>query len=277
MAASRGVIALAVAACGTDVAAPIDSAPVLDGLPCDVRAVLENACTQCHSSPTTSSAPESLVSLADFHVPSSIATQTIAVRAEARLHDPTMPMPPLSEPPLSERQLAILDAWLTAGAPGGSCGTIPSRFVQPICTSGILWGGTNGELMSSGKRCGNCHTTEAPAFTFYFMGTAFPTLHEEDDCQDRPPPDARVEILDANGAVTMTLYPNLAGNFMSSSLDARVPLPYTARLYANGLDRAMVTTQTSGDCNVCHTDQGTTTIIGGPDAPGRLIWPAPRP
>jgi len=270
------VIVLVVAACGKDFVAPID-APPLDGLPCDVRAVLENACTQCHSSPTTSNAPESLVSLADFHAPSTIATQTIAVRAEARLHDAVKPMPPLSEPPLSARQLATLDAWLAAGAPGGSCGTIPARFVQPTCTSGTLWDGGNSELMDPGKPCQYCHTSEAPVFAYYFMGTAFPTYHEEDDCEDRPPPGARVEILDGNGAVTMTLYPNAAGNFMSSSLEPRVPLPYTARLYAAGLDRAMVTPQTSGDCNDCHTDQGATNVTGMPDAPGRLVWPAPRP
>jgi hypothetical protein len=271
------VIALALAACGNDHAAPPADAPILDGLPCDVRAVLENACTQCHSSPVTSNAPESLVSLGDFLAPSSVAGQTIAERARARLHDPLMPMPPLSEPPLATAQLATLDAWLAAGAPGGACGTIPARFVEPTCASGVLWEGASSDLMQPGKPCRGCHETEAPQLAWFFMGTAFPAYHEGDDCEDPPPIDARVEIADADGHITLTLYPSADGDFTSSSVDARVPLPYTAKLYANGLVRAMVTPQMDGDCNSCHTDQGTSTIIDASPAPGRLVWPAPRP
>ena len=277
MAASRGVIALALVACGNDHALPAIDAPGPDGLPCDVREVLENACTQCHASPVTSNAPESLVSRADFLAPSSVAGQTIAQRAQARLHDAVMPMPPASEPTLSVAQLATLDAWLAAGAPGGTCGEIPARFVQPTCASGVLWDGAPSDLMNPGKSCIGCHQTEVPQLAWYFMGTAFPAYHEADDCEDPPPIDARVEIADASGTITMTLYPSADGNFVSSSVDARVPLPYTAKLYAHGLVRAMVTPQTDGDCNSCHTDQGTTTIIGASPAPGRLVWPAPRP
>lgn len=74
--------------------------------------------------------------------------------------------------------------------------------------------------------------------------------------------------------MTLTLAPNSVGNFYSSSVTADTPIPYTARVVSNGLMRAMTTPQT-GDCNACHTEQGTT-ISTGAEA-GRIVWPAPRP
>ena len=45
------------------------------------------------------------------------------------------------------------------------------------------------------------------------------------------------------------------------------PLPYRARVRANGRVRPMGDVQTNGDCNVCHTEQGRE------GAPGRILWP----
>ena len=56
-----------------------------------------------------------------------------------------------------------------------------------------------------------------------------------------------------------------------------MPIPYRARLVANGLSREMTYAQTSGDCNGCHTEQGTHVAPETIDAPGRLVWPSPAP
>ncbi len=269
------MIVLAIAACGNDHATP--DAAGGDGLPCDVRAVLENACTACHSNPPTSNAPQALVSRTDFFSPSSIDGQNLGQRSEARLHDTIIPMPPSSEPPASAAQVATLDNWFARGMPGGSCGEIPMRYALPTCASGVLWqGSTDNTIMEPGKECVACHQASAPQFAYFFMGTVFPNYHEGDDCEDPPPPDGRVEIVDSRGVVALTLVPNSVGNFYSTSTNAGLPVPYTAQLVANGLARAMTTPQTIGDCNECHTEQGTT-ISTGPDAPGRLLWPEPRP
>ncbi len=274
----RGRIALvAIAACGTDRAIAPDAGIGPDELPCDVRAVLEDACTQCHSDPPTSNAPHALVARSDFFAASSVDGESLGVRALARLHDTQHPMPPLSEPAASAAEVATLDAWLAAGMPPGSCGRIPMRFTIPTCASGVLWDGTATNVMDPGKACIGCHTTDAPQLAYFFMGTAFPAYHESDDCEDPPPADARVEILDANGNVTLVMMPTADGNFYSSSIAAGVPLPFTARLVANGLARAMVTPQMTGECNACHTEQGTTLTVGTASAPGRLVWPRPRP
>jgi len=263
------------AACGSDRAAP--DAAGQDGLPCDVRAALEDACTACHSSPPTSEAPQQLVSRMDFFLPSSNDAQNLGQRSAARLHDPLLPMPPRSEPPMSADELATLDRWFLDGMPGGSCGEIPARYTIPTCASGVLWQGSiDNTIMDPGKDCMNCHQSEAPQFAYFFIGTVFPAYHEGNDCEDAPPADGRIEILDARGKVTLTLTPNSVGNFYSSSLTPDVPVPYTARLVANGVTRAMTTAQMTGNCNECHTEQGTTTTSNGPLAPGRLVWPVLR-
>jgi hypothetical protein len=59
---------------------------------------------------------------------------------------------------------------------------------------------------------------------------------------------------------------NAAGNFYSSKSTAGFPLPYRARIVANGKTVAMATPQTEGDCNTCHTATG----MNG--APGRITW-----
>ena len=249
-----------------------------DELPCDVRAVLEDACMLCHSSPPTSNAPEELATRYDFFAPSSVPGETIAQRTLVRLADAMLPMPPLSEPPASVTEIATLEAWLDAGAPAGTCGQIPQRFMLPTCASGVIWdqGETGADLMHPGRDCVSCHTAEAPQYAYFFAGTVYSALHEADSCESPPPPDGQIEILDESGAVTMTFVADANGNFTSSTIAAGVPVPYTARLLANGLARSMVGEQTSGDCNSCHTEQGGTTTVGSALAPGRLLWPQPR-
>lgn len=64
------------------------------------------------------------------------------------------------------------------------------------------------------------------------------------------------------------MHPNSAGNFYSTN--PNVALPYTVQLTYQGRERDMtglVTAPTDGDCNGCHTADGTN------GAPGRIMLP----
>lgn len=254
---------------GTDADADADPGP--NELPCDVRAVIEEACASCHSSPPTSTATLTLVSRYDFLQPSSIQSETVGARSVARMNFADAPMPPESEPPAAAEQIAVLSQWVAAGMPPGECGAIPAKPAATTCASGSTWGdGDKGsKLMNPGLACRKCHLLQAPELAFYFGGTVYPSFHEADLCNSPPPADARIEILDENDKVTMTLLPNEAGNFISNAVVPGAPLPYRARLVAGGLTRSMNKLQQDGDCNGCHTEQG------DDDAPGRLVWPRP--
>ncbi|RKI72665.1 hypothetical protein D7X55_07010 [Corallococcus sp. AB049A] len=141
------------------------------------------------------------------------------------------------------------------------------------CASGSVWteatGGT-GATMAPGYACRSCHLRQAPSVAYFFMGTVFPSLHEADGCDARleAPSKVKVEILDADGQVRLTLVPNASGNFLSTTLQPSFPLPYRARLVGpDGATRVMATPQSSGDCNSCHTGQGTQ------GAPERIALP----
>lgn len=258
---------------GTDAGEDADAAdPGPNELPCDVRAAIESACLSCHSSPPTSEAPVSLVSRYSFLGPSSVPGETLGERTVKRMKNTDAPMPPLTEPPAADWHVAVIEAWVAAGMPPGECGAIPEKPAETTCQSDDFWtlGDSGSSNMNPGRPCRACHLTEKPEHAYYFMGTAFPDFHEEDLCRSPPPDGARVEILDNEGNVTLTLLPGPSGNFMSSSVVPGVPLPYRARLVANGLVRSMSTAQTSGDCNGCHTEQG------DEGAPGRIVWPRPH-
>jgi len=47
----------------------------------------------------------------------------------------------------------------------------------------------------------------------------------------------------------------------------KIPTPYTTKVVSKNKIRAMLTAQTVGDCNSCHTEQGTNS------APGRIMAP----
>ena len=133
----------------------------------------------------------------------------------------------------------------------------------PVCTSMKTWtqGDSGSSLMHPGRACITCHASRgAPTFTI--AGTLFPTAHEPDDC-DGASGSARVVIVDAKG-VTLTLTPNSAGNFYSSTA---ITKPYKASIVDGQNVRAMGGAQTTGDCNSCHT------VAGANGAPGRIMTP----
>ncbi|MBA3820688.1 MAG: hypothetical protein H0X17_17490, partial [Deltaproteobacteria bacterium] len=173
-------------------------------------------------------------------------------------------------------------AWVAAGSPPGSCegvtppdGSEPMGPVETVCSSGSKWpAGDDGDRggspdMNPGLPCQSCHLAEKPERAYFFMGTAYPTLHEQDRCRSIVPPGTRIEIIDNTGQVALTLPVRASGNFFSSSTLPQVALPFTARVVSpTGLISQMTTPQMTGNCNSCHTEQG----ING--APGRVLVPS---
>jgi hypothetical protein len=153
-----------------------------------------------------------------------------------------------------------------AGGKGGAGGTGPVCDAQtgtatPVpdapaqCTSGRRYTSGNGPTMNPGDMCQGCHG-------FTLSGTVYPTIHETGLCYGVNG-GAQVVITPSCGT-PITLTVNSAGNFYYTG---GVRLPYTAKVVVNGAERVMVTPQTLGDCNACHTQNG----LQG--APGRIIVP----
>ncbi|MFB1481898.1 hypothetical protein U8525_16355 [Corallococcus sp. RDP092CA] len=249
----------------------VDPGP--DSLPCDVQAVIAERCASCHATPAKAFAPMALLARSDFQRASTVEPQrSVGQRSLARLEDAASPMPPASEPPMPEAERALLTEWLEAGMPAGTCGSLPAGPAPTTCASGSFWSEASGTgaSMAPGLACRSCHLVEAPHVAYFFMGTVFPTLHEADGCEARlrEPSSVKVEILDMEDQVRLTLVPNSAGNFTSTTLQPSFPMPYRARLVGpEGTSRRMSTPQSNGDCNTCHTEQG------AQHAPGRIQLP----
>jgi hypothetical protein len=111
-------------------------------------------------------------------------------------------------------------------------------------------------MMRPGDTClkSGCHLTGAE--TFYIGGTVYPTLHEPLNCNGKS--GVQVVITPASGAA-ITLTTNSAGNFYSAT---KIATPYRAKVVVNGVEKAMMATQTNGDCNSCHTQNGASNALG---------------
>ncbi len=239
---------------------------VATGLPCDVAQVLAARCTSCHSDPPIGGSPMGLVTYADLTAPGkSDATKSVAQLCLDRMQNTSKPMPPSPAAAEAASDVAILQAWVTAGLPMGTCGaTGGTDYNTPLmCSSMTMWtrGNRGSSSMHPGGACINCHSNGGEGPDFSIAGTVFPSAHEPIDCNGSS--GATVVITDAAGRV-LTLTTNGAGNFSSG---AALKLPYSAKVVSGGKERAMSATQMSGDCNSCHTDTGAN------GAPGRIMLP----
>jgi cytochrome c553 len=251
------------------------------GVPCDVAAAL-SACVSCHSDPPIAGAQGSLVTYADLTAMAPAdplrpptTGDTMAQMALVRLMDTTRPMPPTGVTPPTAAQIATLQAWVTAGTPMGTCGvdagTPDPTFTGPAVCASKMYSGFTGDgssRMTPGEACIACHSKgEGPRFAI--GGTVFPTGHAPNDCVPTAAEAielqaATVVITDANNQV-LTLSVDSVGNFNSSR--SAVTFPIHAKVVYMGKERPMLTAQTSGDCNACHTEAGTN------NAPGRVALP----
>jgi hypothetical protein len=147
----------------------------------------------------------------------------------------------------------------TGGASGtggraGSGGTTGS-----VCTSMMTWNGAAGPLMEPGVSCNSCHN-----HAFTIAGTVYPTAHEPNLCYGVDgAKGVRVVITGADGK-TLTLTPSASGDFYSNTAVAK---PFTAKVTNGSASLAMAASQSSGDCNTCHTQNGASS------APGRIMSP----
>lgn len=274
-----------------------------NAVPILVQSMLNGKCLGCHGSTPLPGAP-SLRTFADLTGPSRTdPSRTAAAMMLARIQSTVAPMPPAGGTPASAAELAALRDWVSASyqtpcpttpPTGGSAGTAsgagtgaggaPGVVVVPppagpdpfavgaTCTSRTTAGGGESATMAPGQACINCHRnggggedegeSEAPIFSI--AGTLYPTGHEPNNCNGmNGSSGARIVITGANGVV-LTLTPNSAGNFTSQ---ARVTAPFRAKVTYQGRERLMLSTQTNGDCNACHTQNGASL------APGRIVLP----
>lgn len=269
------------------------------GLPCDVATVIATKCASCHGSPPTQSAPMSLMSYDDLVAPSSSdPSQTNAQRMLVRMQQASAPMPPKPNAPATADDIAAVQNWINAGMPKGSCDLSdagieagPDPFAAPPqCTSGSTYTPfPNGSSsMFPGQPCVSCHQSpNLPPFSggeggpsLLLGGTVYPTAHEPNNCRATgdmggPPINtAKVVATDANGK-DWSMSVNSVGNFYLPRITSTLSFkfPYTIKVLYDGRERDMTTKQTSGDCNACHTQDGTTTDPMGAKAPGRVLLP----
>ena len=263
-----GVLLLALATCtgiigdGIPEAEP-DAGQVGTDLPCDVAAVLNARCVSCHGSPLAG-VPLTLASYTDLSAPSlSDPSKSNAAVALERMADTARPMPPSA--PVPGDDVAVMRAWVEAGLPPGDCGASNPYDTPLQCSSGRKWTHGNEESphMHPGRACIACHDREGEGPHFALAGTVYPTAHEPDECYGADA-SATLRITDADGQ-EIDVRVTSSGNFFLE--DARIVMPYTARLRHEGRERAMVTPQQDGDCNGCHT------VDGENGAPGRLMLP----
>jgi MYXO-CTERM domain-containing protein len=136
-----------------------------------------------------------------------------------------------------------------------------SYVTADICPGGLAWTGGDkaSPNMHPGLACADCHAQNGgPRFTL--AGTVF-AAKAEDDCLGAK--DTSVVITGADGKI-LTIVANEAGNFYT---DLAVKMPYQAKIVSAGKTKVMLGSQSSGDCNSCHT------VAGANDAPGRITLP----
>jgi hypothetical protein len=264
-----------------------------------VQSLLKARCQLCHGSPPLMGVPGALTSYDDFLRPAkSTPGMTMADVVVTRVTTAMamLRMPPVPAAPLTAVEIQTLNTWIEAGMPlegcvagpgtGSSDGGAPAPAdagpdpfaVAPKCTSGVTWTrGDNGSAsMQPGEACVACHAKgEGPRLAF--GGTLYPSAHEPSQCYGvdgvRTAQGATVVVIDSAGT-SVTAQVNAAGNFYVSARTALVP-PLRAKVVFMGRERIMIGAVPNGDCNTCHTQQGTTTLktMGALPAPGRIILP----
>ncbi len=246
------------------------------GLPCDVQAVLENRCITCHTG-ADPGVPR-LLTYSDLVATSNVdPTKSLALVSLERMKSATVPMPPKPAEPADLDEIAVFEEWIAAGTQKGAACTEPPNLDGGLptvdggagdggCTSNTFWtqGNEGDPLMNPGQVCQGCHQVSGgPAFSA--AGTVYPTLKEPNNCNgvDGERTNLTVIITDAQNR-QIRIPVNEAGNFFTR---ARIRAPYRARVTDGVTTRTMMTAQTAGDCNRCHSSVG----ING--APGRIVAP----
>jgi len=250
--------------------------------PCAAYDVLSVHCWSCHGATLAGGAPQSLATRAELLASApAYPSQSNGARSVARMQSSTSPMPPAPNAAVPAADVSAFQTWVNAGMPAGTCATDggisppppdagppppPDPLdAAPVCTSNSHWtGGTRGSPdMEPGHACIACHS-QGGGPTLTVAGTVFPTGHEPDDCNGSPAGGAVVTVTDMNGVTASFTASSVSGNFRGST---QLVFPITARVTFKGKTRAMGTAVSTGDCNSCHTQSGTS------NAPGRITLP----
>lgn len=241
-------------------------------LPCAIESLLRARCQSCHAQKTPSGV--ALLTYADLlELSPADPHATVAARCLQRMKDASAGMPPSPLAPASPQEITTLQAWLDDGAPQGTCSSTETPedpyAAAPVCSSGSYWTGSDSgsPWMMPGHACITCHR-QYPAYAprFTVAGTVFATAHEPDKCFGVPlSANVQVVLTDANGQELSPIQARSGGNF--GAILAGLALPYRAKVVVAGRERVMLTPQTNGDCNACHTQSG----LEG--ARGRIIPP----
>jgi hypothetical protein len=253
-----------------------DGGTIAGDLPCDVASLLSAHCITCHGSPPSGGAPTSLNSMASLTAPATgFPGQDYAQRSLVRMQDSASPMPPGAGVSVPAADIAKFGSWVDAGTPAGSCAPAgdPVFGAPPQCSSNSFWtqGDNGSSRMHPGVACIDCHSRSGEAPAFSIAGTVYPTGHEPNDCNGSAATGAMVTVTDKNGTAR-AFSVNSAGNFSGNAGGGWPVFPITATVSFNGKTRSMATAVPSGDCNLCHTQNGTGAVgIAAP--PGRIALP----
>ena len=146
-------------------------------------------------------------------------------------------------------------------------GCASSTADSSCASTGTKWTGGNSasSVMNPGMDCIACHTNgHGPRFAV--AGTVYSSLTDADTCDGLYQVSVELKAVDTGETVTATS--NSAGNFsLTSNQMFKAGTKFTARVITPNGARAMVTQQTNGACNSCHTATG----LNG--APGRIVTP----
>lgn len=246
------------------------------GLPCDVQAVLENRCITCHTG-VDPGVPR-LLTFSDLAAKSNVdPTKTLAQVSLERMRSATLPMPPKPAEPADLDEISVFEEWIAGGTKKGEACTEPQNLDGGTptidggagdggCTSNTFWAqGNEGDpLMNPGQVCQGCHQVSGgPAFSA--AGTVYPTLTEPNNCNGVGGQGTNLTVIITDAQNREIRIPvNAAGNFYTRT---RIRAPFRARITDGVKTRTMMTAQTAGDCNRCHSS------IGMNGAPGRILAP----
>jgi hypothetical protein len=262
-----------------------------DGVPADVASFLSLRCLACHGATPIAGVPASFATYASITAPSKTdPTKSNAALALVRVQAATMPMPPAPLARATSAEIAVLSAWVAAGTPKADCSAAADGGVTPDagpiaplfdpfavaakCSSATKWtSGNKGSAdMNPGLACIGCHAMGGDGPRYTIAGTLYPTGHEPDLCDGVSPTSAAGAqiVIVGMDQKSVTIPVNAAGNFFWTGTLAK---PYLAKVVYMGRERAMIESQTSGDCNTCHTQNGTMLAGATMKAPGRIVLP----
>lgn len=100
-----------------------------DGLPCEVRRIVQSSCSNCHGTTPKFGAPQSLVTAAHFQALR--GAETMGQRVLARVADDARPMPPQPYARLGQAERQVLESWIARGSPAEQCAEPPPAGTSP--------------------------------------------------------------------------------------------------------------------------------------------------